>query len=99
LVEFALSGPDERVNFCLRPDEHGPDPVSAARRECGQPESGLGRDRETLAVTQEEVEVYRRLAVAHPDGYEADLARSLERLNRLTSDGAQAPRRRFRFRA
>src|ERR1700722_13338629 len=52
-----------------------------------------------VAAIGEAVEMCRRLTIAHPGVYEADLAKSLERLNRLTSGGAQAPRRRFRFRA
>jgi tetratricopeptide (TPR) repeat protein len=42
--------------------------------------SHLGRREEALAATQEEVDIYRRLAATHPDAFLPDLAISLSNL-------------------
>ena len=59
-----------------RPRRLPPD-LATSLNNLGAMLSGLGRREEALAATGEAVEIYRRLAVARPDAFEPDLARSL----------------------
>ncbi|MFD9441893.1 tetratricopeptide repeat protein, partial [Streptomyces sp. NPDC060001] len=53
--------------------------------------SGVGRREEALTVTEEAVEIYRRLAQANPAAYHPDLARSLTVWAWVRYEGQQDP--------
>ncbi|MBK8075385.1 MAG: tetratricopeptide repeat protein [Kineosporiaceae bacterium] len=70
-------------------DEHGfPATAQGARllNNLGIRLSDLGRREEALAVTEQAIEIYRRLAAARPDAFDPDLAMALTSLGIRLSD-------------
>ncbi|MBK6872783.1 MAG: tetratricopeptide repeat protein [Kineosporiaceae bacterium] len=70
-------------------DEHGfPATAQGARllNNLGIRLSDLGRREEALAVTEQAIEIYRRLAAARPDAFDPDLAMALNSLGIRLSD-------------